>query len=88
MRPMSRTYTSLPPCAVWSFTTMPANWPGSSSRDWISTLYWNCTSAGAGGMPIWPAATFWLCWRTASITSFGVRPKENSFCGSIQIRIE
>ena len=39
-------------------------------------------------MPTWPAATFWLCSRTALITSFGTRPKENSFCGSIQIRME
>ena len=44
--------------------------------------------AGAGGVPTWPAAITWFCWRMARITSAGSSPKDSSFSGSSQMRME
>ena len=35
------------------------------------SVYWNDCPAGAGGAPIWPAVTCWLCCCSELITSLG-----------------
>ena len=68
-------------------TTMSANCAGLSIRPWISTVYWKFWLDGAGGTPIWPAATCWFCCLMTLTTSSGTRPKLYSFCGSIHTRM-
>ena len=52
------------------------------------SVYWNDCPAGAGGAPIWPAVTCWLCCCSELTTSLGVNPRACSFSGSSQIRME
>jgi len=42
---------------------------------------------GAGGIPMEPAVTSWLCCWIALITSLGVRPRACNWSGSIQMRM-
>ena len=67
---------------------MFSNWLASVKRPSTLIVYWKFWPSGAGGAPIWPGATSWLCCLTTSITSWAVSPTEKSFCGSSQIRIE
>ena len=46
-----------------------------------SSVYWNDWSAGAGGVPIWPAATCSLCCCSACTTSWVVRPRALQLVG-------
>ena len=45
------------------------------------TVYWKACPGGAGGAPIWPAATCAFCCGSREITSCVVRPRAWSLLG-------
>ena len=69
------------------FTITSANSSSVASRPWVFTDSWNSVPCGAGIEPTTPAATCAFCSRKAATTSFEVRLRAASFCGSSQMRM-
>ncbi len=66
---------------------MLSNCSTSVRRPSTLTDSWKLWVSGAGGWPIWPAATWTFCSRMAARTSSVVMPSVFSFWGSSQIRM-
>ena len=71
-----------------TLTMMSPNCSGVLSRPRISIGNWLVCRTEAGGCPVCPAAA-WMLWsRMALATSMAVMPRDASFRGSSQMRME
>jgi hypothetical protein len=84
-RPMSRSRVICP--SGVARMTMPANSSSVVRRPWALTESWKVVSAGLGGAPSTPAATWTFCSRIARTTSVAVSCRAESLSGSSHTRM-